>query len=80
MIGTKSVFFELIESVVFDRKANPDLKAKLTDDVVGKLFAVAKKHDLAHIIGLSLSKLGVNANDELNGKLQKEQMLAVFRY
>ena len=80
MIGTKSVFFELIESVVFDRKANPGLKAKLTDDVVGKLFAIAKKHDLAHIIGLSLAKLGVNVNDELNGKLQKEQMLAVFRY
>ena len=46
----------------------------------GELYKLAKKHDMAHIVGAALERRGLLGNDEVSAAFRKQQMLAVYRY
>jgi len=52
-----------------------------TQQELDALYKLSKRHDMAHIVGISLAKAGMLENaPEIAEKFEKEQYLAVFRY
>lgn len=51
-----------------------------TDEELSELYGLAKKHDLAHLVGDVLIKNGLDVSTEIGTKFQKQVMLAVYRY
>ena len=80
MARVSGVLFELIKSVIKNQEFDANLKNELTEQIVGEACLLAKKHDLAHLLGVAFSKNGINVNDDLKNKLEREQMLAIMRY
>ena len=56
------------------------MKASLSEEMLAKVYGLAKKHDLAHLVGDALSKLGVLCDNEISQKFKKAAMQAVYRY
>lgn len=52
----------------------------LSDQELARLYKLSKTHDLAHLTGDALIKNGVIQNAEIKTKLEKQRMLAVYRY
>lgn len=51
------------------------------DEHMQKLYAVAHHHDMAHIVSYALYRAGaLDTASEVGAKLQKAQMLSLFRY
>ena len=50
------------------------------NDTLEALYALSKKHDLAHVVGAALDKHGLLTDGALAKKFGKHQMLAVYRY
>ena len=77
--------FELLLSLLRYRFATEEGE-KIQPPVVDRadlpaLYALAKHHDLAHLVSDVLGELGVlDGSGELDLKLQKQQLLAVYRY
>lgn len=66
-------------NVLFDRELTID--QTLTKQELVEVYKLSKKHDMAHIVGISLAKAGLLENaPEIAEKFEKEQYLAVFRY
>ncbi len=51
----------------------------LTPDTVSALLALAKRHDLAHIMAAAVRKWGGRYSPELTEALQQEEFVAVYR-
>lgn len=66
-------------NVLFNRDLTID--QTLTKQELVEVYKLSKKHDMAHIVGISLAKAGMLENaPEIAEKFEKEQYLAVFRY
>ena len=52
----------------------------LSEDEQKRLFNLAKKHDMAHIVGAALFDAGAVLCDEIREKFKKEQSLVLYRY
>ena len=72
--------FALIRYVVCGAELTEEDKAKITPELLPRLYALSKSHDMAHIVAQGLSNLGLLGEDEISQKFQKQQMLAVYRY
>ena len=72
--------FALIRHVVCGVELNEEDKAGLTSELLPRLYALSKSHDMAHIVAQGLSDLGLLGEDEISQKFQKQQMLSVYRY
>ncbi len=56
------------------------VKEQLNPDIVSILYSLAKHHDLAHIVASSLYKNGLPVGDELAAKLNRAEILSVYRH
>ena len=75
------LLFALIRFELFSDPFPEDLKAQLTEENLSALYALSDKHDLAHLIGDALYKLGMLPKDSPTAaKFQKSQVLALYRY
>ena len=72
--------FALIRHVVCGAELTEEDKEGLTPELLPRLYALSKSHDMAHIVAQGLSDLGLLGADEISQKFQKQQMLAVYRY
>ncbi len=79
MTSVEAVFFDLIKSVIFEEQVNNSEK-EIPEEVLREVLLLAKKHDLAHFMGIALEKYGITVNEKISGKLAKEQILALSRY
>ncbi len=70
----------IVGSALNEKAPEPSLLKKLTPEVLADLYALAKKHDLAHILSSVLYSSGYKAEGELGQKLRREEMLSVYRY
>lgn len=51
------------------------------DERMSELYALSAHHDMAHVVSYALYRLGwLDATSEAGAKLQRAQMLAVYRY
>ena len=66
-------------NVLFDRELVIDPPP--AEQELVEVYRLSKKHDMAHIVGISLAKAGMLEDaPEIAEKFEKEQYLAVFRY
>ena len=72
--------FSLICHVVCGAELTEEDKGRITPELLPRLYALSKSHDMAHIVAQELSDLGLLGEDEISQKFQKQQMLAVYRY
>ncbi len=73
------LMMNLIKSIV-NAEGGVELPSSLSLGECQKLFGLAKAHDMAHLCGYALSRLGVELPEEAKRKFQQEQTLAVYRY
>ena len=79
--SVKDVFFALIRSEINEDALKGELKNLITTETLPALFKVAKKHDLAHLVGEALEKNGLLADgSEAKTRFLKERNMAIFRY
>lgn len=52
----------------------------LDAQLLSELYRLADAHDLAHMVGSALSKLGKRGDDQASKDFQKKSMMAVFRH
>lgn len=57
-----------------------DIENAPSKECLEKLYPLAARHDLAHIAGQALSKLGLLGQDEASNKLKNAAMQAICRY
>ena len=76
MSKTVDVFIALLRSAVAETKEEIDF----SDADFGALFALAKYHDLAHIIYYELNKRGVLLEGELYRKFKNQLDTALYRH
>ncbi len=75
------IFFALLRSEISGEKLCEDIKNLITEDVLPALYKLAKKHDLAHLMGDALDKKGLLADgSKAKERFLQERNMAVYRY
>ncbi len=79
--GLQKILFALLRSSVSEQALTAEEKAQFAPELLEGLFALSKKHDIAHLVGVALKKNGLlDQGTEAAKYFQKEMMTAVFRY
>ena len=76
----RELFLMLLRSVVCGQPVQEGLDALLTPELLRKLYALSAIHDLAHIPGQALGKLGLLGEDPASILLGKARKEAIYRY
>lgn len=79
-MNTEALLFALLRFVLGTQSQESFSKEQITQPVLEEVYALAGKHDLAHIAGQALAKLGLLGKDEISDKFRKHTMVAVRRY
>ncbi len=76
-----SLLFSLLRYELTGAPLPEEIQESLTEDVLEQLFALANKHDLAHLVGEALDRANRLPKDSPTAaKFQKAQMVALYRY
>ena len=75
----KDAFFAVISDTVFGGERSKAALSELTEDKLLSLYALAKKHDLAHLLADTVIKSAPSISPASSKKLQKQKMLAIYR-
>ena len=76
---TRELLTELLGAMLSDTADRAKIAEKLTRGAINSVAALAKKHDLAHVVARFVSEMGIEADAELIAKLQREDYLSVYR-
>lgn len=75
------MMFSFLRSELCGTKVESEVIEAINDDTLLGLYSIATTHDVAHIIGAALSKVGRLANGgEIEEKYNKKSIVAVYRY
>jgi len=73
----ENVMFFLIKSLFCESSL---LSEPLSEEELSALYALSKKHDVAHLVGMALERQGLLPKEsEIAKKFQKQQMIAMLR-
>lgn len=75
----EKILFALLRNVICGGLLDEGIKAACTPEMLDRVYALAAKHDLAHLVGQAVSKLGLEESDALT-KCTQAAMQAVMRY
>ena len=73
-----TVMMQLIKREIVGA-ADADEAALRDAALQGELYALSKRHDVAHLVGDALGRFCISLDSGLDAKFQKQQMLAVWR-
>ena len=81
-MNTKDLMFSMIGNEIFGTEPTFDASTPIDAPTVEQLYRLAKTHDMAHVVAIAMEKRSVDlpADAPILKKLQKEQMLAFYRY
>lgn len=72
--------FSLLKNALFGTAINEETK-KATIDNIDKIYALAKHHDIAHLVSFAIERNNIQLpQTELTKKLKKRHPIAVIRY
>ena len=74
------VMFSLIKSALFQENIDDETMGRINSQMRAELFSLSRAHDLAHMVGIALSKIGKLEKDEISEKFKKSYRMAVWRY
>ncbi len=77
---TESILFALLRAGVCGEAVDEEIIASLSGENLEKLYILAKKHDLVHLAGDALHKLGALGDDTVSQKFKQAAIQAVYRY
>ena len=77
---TTEIMFSLIRFVLCGGSVDAKMQNCLDADTLCALYDLSDAHDLAHILGQGLSKLGFLDDSEVSVKFRRKAILAVSRY
>lgn len=76
---TTDLLFSLLRHAVCDEKLNRETVEACTPDTLVAVYALANKHDLAHLVAHALEGVTIPECEALQ-KLRKAKTMAIFRY
>ena len=79
-MNTETLLFALLQIALGTREETAAIKEEMTPEILEQVYILSKKHDLAHLAGQALAKLGLLGKDEISDKFRKHTMAAVHRY
>ena len=74
----KNILFALLKAVVCGGVTSDAVKAACTPQMLDAVYHLAQKHDLAHLVGQGINKLGLSESEA--NKYNDAAMKAVYRY
>ncbi len=81
MNETIKLLFALINDELFSRPLTETYKQPLAEEALECLYALASKHDLAHVVANALYRNRLLSKDSaVASKLQQAQVMALYRY
>lgn len=78
-MNTEQILFALLRGVICGERISEQVKAACTPQMLEDVYTLAAKHDLAHLVGQAVSKLGL-PDSEIQTKCKKAAMSAFVRY
>ena len=75
-----NVLFALLRESVCGQPCPDALREQITPEMLPKLYAISKSHDISHLLAGGLHSPSLAADDPFLQKFAKQQMLAVYRY
>lgn len=79
-MNTEALLFTLLRVALGTQQETTVSKEEITPEILEQVYTLAKKHDLAHLAGQALAKLGLLGKDEISDKFRKHTMVAVRRF
>ena len=77
----EKAFFALLCFEINGEELEDELNNLITPEILPALFKLAKRHDLAHLIGDALDKNGLlEEGSEAQKRFLRERNMAVYRY
>lgn len=81
MTQVQNMMFSLVRAALSGAQADAEaIKGMLMAENGAELYRLAKEHDLAHLVGCELDKMGLLGDGEISKKFRKQHYAAVFRY
>lgn len=77
---TEELLFLLLRFTLCGEQIKEKIKTNITPESLEKVFALAKSHDLAHLAGDALGRMGLLQQDEIGQKFRGAALGAVRRY
>lgn len=77
---TETLLFSLLGAEACGNAVAEDACGSLSVEVLDDIYVISRKHDLAHIVGQALSRLGVLGADKVSQKFKETALQAVHRY
>lgn len=77
--GMEKVLFALLRSAICGAPVDNETKAACTPEMLDAVYALAERHDLAHLVGQAVSKLKL-PESEAGKKCKNAAMVAFYRY
>lgn len=75
----ESILFALLRLIVCGENIDEKVAQQLEPTLLSEVYTLAQKHDLAHLAGYALEKLGI-PDCESKSQFQTAKMRAVYRY
>lgn len=76
----EAVLFALLRAEICGETVSDEVRAAISAETMPELYRVSKRQDLSHLIGNSLSKLGLLGQDETSRKFNADSVNAVSRH
>lgn len=76
----ETLLIALLRAEICGGPVSEELKAAICPELLAETYELAHKHDLAHICGQALSKLGLLGDDEISHNFKNRAMQALYRY
>lgn len=74
------ILIEILYATVNEVENNESIKEKITPEILPAVYRLAKKHDLAHVVSSFVYRNGIALNGELQEKMQREELISVYRH
>lgn len=74
-----NILTDILSAQLYQTTLSPEIRARLTPEVLLKLYQISRRHDLAHMVGNGLMEHGVEIPEGLLSKFKKADMLSVYR-
>lgn len=74
-----NILTDILSAQLNQTALSPELRARLTPEVLSKLYRISHRHDLAHVIGAALVNNNVEMPEPLAAQFKKDNTLAIYR-
>ena len=79
-MNINKTLISLLRFAVCGGEFDKNLIDGLDEETLKKIYCLANKHDMAHIVSKALADLGVSLTSQIGAKFVEKQMMAVYRY